>query len=148
LVNQVLFVADIPCQQIRYEQIRERVFPVKRKDHCLLINLQKLAGRHGGCRSHAESLTRKRTFSKKLSLAQYAEGCSRANLGYDREANLAFLDIEDGISRVPLREDCLFLGKDRSLPPLADGGKELPGVEVAFLFSCLLISARTACPRR
>jgi hypothetical protein len=25
---------DIPCQQVRYEQIRERAFPVKRKHHC------------------------------------------------------------------------------------------------------------------
>jgi hypothetical protein len=28
LVNQVLFVSDVPCQQIPYKQIRGRMFPV------------------------------------------------------------------------------------------------------------------------
>src|SRR5271154_758208 len=38
LIDQILFVADISCQQVRYEHIRERVFPVQCKHHRLLIN--------------------------------------------------------------------------------------------------------------
>src|SRR5580658_3878204 len=33
LIDQIRLVADVPCQQIRYEQIGERVFPLQRKDH-------------------------------------------------------------------------------------------------------------------
>ena len=51
-------------------------------------------------------------------------------VGHDSESNLAFLDVEHGVSRVPLREDCLFPGKGHDFPTLADGGKELLRVEV------------------
>ena len=54
-----------------------------------------------------------------------------AVLGYDGESNPAFLDIEHRVSRVPLREDYLFLRKGHDFPTLADGGKEFLRVEVA-----------------
>src|SRR5712671_5623724 len=72
------------------------------------------------------------SFSENLSLSQYSHGCFLANLGYDSELNLAFLDVEDCVSRVPLCEDCLFLGKSHNFPTLADSGKEFPWVEVVF----------------
>src|ERR1700693_3254926 len=97
---------------------------VKRKHHRLPVDLQKVAVGHCGCRPHAESLARKRTFSEKLSLAQYAQGCFLANLGYDRESNLARLDVEDCVSLVTLSEDWLFLGKDHDFPTLPDSGKK------------------------
>src|ERR1700724_837906 len=108
------------------------MFPVERKHHSLPVNLQKFAVRHCGCRPHAESLARKRTFSEKLSLAQYAQGCLFANLGYDSEPYLAFLDVEDCVSLVSLGEDCFFLGKSHDFPALADSGKEFPWVELAL----------------
>src|ERR1700738_3052135 len=95
---------------------------VERKHHRLPVDLQKFAVGHCGCGPHAESLARKRTFSEKLSLAQYAQGCFLANLGYDSEPDLAFLDVEDCVSRLPLREDGLFLGKGHDFPTLANGG--------------------------
>ena len=45
---------------------------------------------------------------------------------------LAFLDIEDCVSRIPLREDCLCLGEGYDFPTLPDGGEEFLGVEVAL----------------
>jgi hypothetical protein len=33
LMNQILFVSDVPCQQIAYEHVGKRVFPVKHFDH-------------------------------------------------------------------------------------------------------------------
>jgi hypothetical protein len=42
------------------------------------------------------------------------------------------LNVEDCVSRVPLREDCLFLGKGHDFPTLADSGKEFPWVELAL----------------
>src|SRR5258708_22207278 len=108
------------------------MFSVERKHHCIPVDLQKFAVRHCGCRPHAESLARKRTFSEKLSFAQYAQGCFLANLGYDSEPNLAFLDVEDCVSLVSLCEDCLFLGKSHDFPTLADRGKEFLWVEVVL----------------
>src|SRR6266851_2513502 len=93
------------------------MFSVERKHHCLPVDLQQFAVRHCRCRPHAESLARKRTFSEKISLAQYAQGCFLANLGYDSESNLAFLDVEDCVSGVALREDCCFLGKATTFRP-------------------------------
>jgi hypothetical protein len=72
------------------------------------------------------------TFSEKLPGIQYADGCFPATLGYDRESHLAFLNVEHCISRIPLCEDCLFLGKGHDFPTLADRGKELPWVEVTL----------------
>src|SRR5882762_2485522 len=108
------------------------MFSVERKHHCLPVDLQKFAVRDCGCRPHAQSLARKRTFSEKLSLAQYAQGRFLANLGYDSEPNLAFLDVEDRVSLVSLGEDGLFLGKSHDFPTLADSGKEFFWVEVVL----------------
>ena len=52
LIDQVL-LSDVPCQQMRYEQIGECVFPVKRTHHRLLVNAQQFAVRHCSCRPHA-----------------------------------------------------------------------------------------------
>jgi len=65
-------------------------------------------------------------------LAQYAESCFLASLGCDGGSNLAFLDVEDCISRFPLGEDRLFPGKNRDFAALADSGKESRCVEIAI----------------
>ena len=61
-----------------------------------------------------------------------AKGPFLAKLGHDGEVNLAFLNVEDCVSRVSLREDCLLLGKGEDLLPVADNRKEFPWVEVAL----------------
>jgi hypothetical protein len=78
-----------------------------------------------------KGLSSQATFSEKLSLSQYAQGCFLANLGYDSESNLAFLDVKDRASRIPLGEDYLFLGKGHDFPTLANCGKEFLWVEIA-----------------
>src|SRR5260370_29754729 len=110
------------------------MFSVERTHHCFPIDLQEFAVRHCGCRAHTEGMAGKRTFSEKFSRAQYAQGCFLANLGYDSEPDLAFLDVEDCVSLVSLCEDCLFLEKSDDFPTLADGGKEFPWVEVTLFF--------------
>ena len=49
--------------------------------------------------------------------------------------NLAFLDVEDRVSHIPLREDDLFLGKGHDFPALANGGEEVLWIEVTFFRS-------------
>ena len=68
LIDQILLVTDVSPQQIRHEQIGKRVFPVQRFHHGSLVDLQNSAIRHGGCRTHAERLTCKRTFAEKAPL--------------------------------------------------------------------------------
>jgi len=60
-----------------------------------------------------------------LTPVQYAQGCFLAIFGYNRESDLAFLDIEDCVSRIPLREDCLLFGKGDDFATVADGGEEV-----------------------
>src|ERR1700730_8312501 len=105
------------------------MFPVESLHHRLLLNPQKGAVRHCCCRSHAEWLTCEATFTEKVAVTQYAYGCFLANVGYDSESNLAFLDIKHCVGCIPLREDCLFLKKEHDFPALADSGKEFLGIE-------------------
>src|SRR5208282_4969422 len=106
------------------------MFPMERFHHGFPVDAKKFAVRHGGCRPHTQSLSRQATFAEKLSLAQYAQGCFLARFGYNRQSNLAFLDIEDGVCRISLGEDRLFLGKNHFLLTHADSGKEALRVEV------------------
>jgi hypothetical protein len=135
LVSQIFFVSNVPCQQISYEPIGQSVFSVENLHHRLLLNTQKVAICHCSCRSHAERLTCEATFTKKVAVTQYAYGCFLANLGYDSESNLAFLDVEDCVSRSPLREDFLFLSKDHNFPALADRGKKCIGIKIALVLN-------------
>src|ERR1700740_494393 len=108
------------------------MFPVKRKHHGFLVNAQKFAIRHCGCRPHSQSLSGQATFSEELSLAQDPQRCFLANLGYNSESNLACLDVEHRVSRITLRKDCLLLGKRHDFSTLSDRGKELAWVEVGL----------------
>src|ERR1700719_3932225 len=70
LINQILFVSDVPCQQICHEHIGERTFPVNHFHHGFLIDVHHRAIGHCCCRAHAEGLPRKATFSKEIALSQ------------------------------------------------------------------------------
>ena len=72
LVNQILFVSDVPCQQICHEHIGKRMFPVKHFHHGLLIDSHHGAIGHCSCGAHAEGLPCKATFSEEIALVQNA----------------------------------------------------------------------------
>ena len=107
---------------------------MQRVHHGFLVDAQKFAVRRGGGRPHAQSLPSQAAFPEKLSLGQYAKGCLFTCFGHNCESNLAFLDVEDGVCSISLREDCLFLGKDHVLLTFPDHGKEASRVEVAPFF--------------
>ena len=117
LVNQILFVSDVPRQQICDEHIGKGVFPVKRVHHCLFLNPQNSAIRHRGCRAHAQRLSCKRTFAEETLLTQYADRRFLAILGDNGESYLACLQIENCVGGVPLREDGLLLRKGTAFLP-------------------------------
>jgi hypothetical protein len=131
LINQIFFVTDVARQQIGHEHVGKFVFPMKRFHHGFLVDSQNSTIRHCGCRTHADGWARKRTFAEKVSLTYYADRCFLASLGYDSESNLALLDVEESVSRIPVSEDYLFLGNHEFPNDSADRGPESPAFDGA-----------------
>src|SRR5581483_10293807 len=130
LVDQILFVSNVPGQQICDEQIGKGRFAVKRIHHGLFFNSQNSAIGHCVCRTHAEMLTCKRTFAEETPLTQYADRGFLAILGDDGESYLPCLQIKHCVGRIPLGEDGLLFRKEQNSPAFADGVEEHLGVEV------------------
>jgi hypothetical protein len=63
----------------------------------------------GGGGRHAQRLARKTRFTKETRWFQNRDHRFFALLGYDGQLNLAILDIEDGIRRIPLRKNNVLL---------------------------------------
>ena len=95
-----------------------------------------MAVRHCSCGSHAESLPCQRALPEEVSLTHYADRRFLADFGYDGKPDLAFLDIEDRIRRIPLREDSLFPGNGQALPARSNRREEGAGVEPAVVLGC------------
>jgi len=74
LVNQILFVSDVPCQQICHEHIRKRMFLVRHFHHVLLFDSHHSAIGHCGCGAQADRLSGEATFSEEIALVQNAYG--------------------------------------------------------------------------
>src|ERR1700677_2171654 len=75
LVNQILFVSNVPRQQISYEHVGQSMFTVESLHHRFLVDAQKFAICHCRCSSHAERLTCEAAFTKKIPLTQDTYRC-------------------------------------------------------------------------
>jgi hypothetical protein len=135
LVNQILFVPDVPCQQISYEHVGQRVFTVENLHRRFLVDAQKSAIRHSGRTAHAESLARERTLAEKVSLTKYTDCTFPASLRDYGELHLTRLDIKHRISGIRLRKNYMFLREKHNFPALADGGKKCMGVKLALFLN-------------
>jgi len=69
LIHQILFIPDVPRQQIGHEHVGNFVFAMKRFHHGVLVDSQNRAIRQRGGRAHAENLAGKRTLAEKVSFA-------------------------------------------------------------------------------
>jgi hypothetical protein len=69
-------------------------------------------------------------------LAQNSDDRFLSVVGDDRELDLAFLDIKDGVRRFALREDNLFLMVFRSGSSVASLGQKELGIEWNLFFRC------------
>ena len=136
LVDEILFVADIARQQIRYEHFGKRGLAMQCIHHRLLIHPQNLAIRHGGCGAHTQELPCQRTLAKKVPFTHDGDRRFLAGLGYDGEPHFAFLDVEHGVRPVALGEDQLLFWNGQDLPTIANRGEESVGVESALLPGC------------
>jgi hypothetical protein len=111
LVNQVLFISDVPCQQICHEQVGKLVLPVKHVHHRLLVDFHHGAIGHGGCGAQPEALPCKATFPEEVALVKNPYGGFLPDLRHNREFYLSFFYIKNSIGRVALSKDRLLLGK-------------------------------------
>src|ERR1700686_4018039 len=135
LIDQILLVSDVPCQQICHEHVGKRVFPVKNLYHGLLIDSHHRAIGHCGYGEQAESLPCKATFSEEVALVQNAYHGFLPALRHDGESYLSFLYVKNGIGQVTLNKDRLFLTKRCDFSPAIDGRKKCLGIEFAEFLS-------------
>ena len=118
LVNQILFIPNVPCQQICHEHVGKGMFPVKHFHHVRLIDSHHCAIGHCGCGAQAERLPCKATLSQEIALVQNAYGGFLPGLRHNGEFYLSFLYIKNSIGRVALSKDRLLFGKAATfLPP-------------------------------
>jgi hypothetical protein len=130
LVNQILLVSDVPCQQICHEHIGKLVFPVKHFHHGLFVDLHHRAIGHCARGAQAESLSCEASFSEEISLVQNAYGGFLPALRHNCESYLSFPYIKNSVGRVALNKDRLLFGKGCDLPTAVDGRKERLGIEL------------------
>jgi hypothetical protein len=109
LVHQVLFDPDVARQQVRDERLRELRLAVEQSDHALLADADQAGRRDRARGGHTERLGRQTAFAEEAASFQDADDGLLASRGDDRELDLAALDEEHGIGRVPLGEDDLLV---------------------------------------
>ena len=77
-----------------------------------------------GGAGHAQRLAGQASLAKEVAGAQNGNHRFLALLGDDRELDLAFLDIEDGVGRVALQEDLVVLRMVGQRPSFAGCWRE------------------------
>jgi hypothetical protein len=105
------------------------MFAVKCNHHRLLVDPHKVAICHWGCGAHTQNLTSQCTLTKEVPLTHYADRGFFAGLGYDGEQYFTFLDIEDSVRPVPLRNIKGFFGTATVFLPSPIVARK--GVEIA-----------------
>ena len=102
------------ARRIGQEQRGERGFVVKHTDHRLFVNANERGALVGGCRGHAHQLPSETFFPKKSARLQHRDDGFFPLWRDHGQRDLARLDIEDGIRRIPLRkENLLIRGRQR-----------------------------------
>src|SRR6267154_184705 len=97
------------------------LFQTQRTHHRLLLDMQKDAIGHRGCRRHAQKLTGKTAFSKEIAFAQNAKGCFSPAFRHNTELYLPLLDKKQSVGRIALSEYRALLLKRRHIPALPNG---------------------------
>src|SRR6202158_6307542 len=131
LVNQILFVSNVSCQQICHEHVGKCVLPVKHFHHGLLIDPHHRAIGQCGCGAHAEWLPCEATFSEESALVQDAYCGFLSDLRDNCEYYLSFLYVKNSIGRVALSKNRLPFSKSCDCSAAVDGRKEYLGIELA-----------------
>jgi hypothetical protein len=130
LINQILFVSDVPDQQIGHEHVAKCSFAVNHVHHGFLLDSHYRAIGHRACGTHPEGLSGKATLSEKVALVLNSYcGFLPARRQYG-ELYLPSLDIEDGIGRIALSKDFLLFRESRNCSTVVNGREE--GLRIEF----------------
>src|ERR1700730_7675680 len=121
LVDQIILISDVSLQQIFEKYGRQFLFQTQCTHHCLLLDMQKDAVGHRGCRRHAQKLTGKTAFSKEITFAQNAKGCFSPAFRDNAELYFPLLDKKQSVGRIALSEYRVLLLKRRHVPTLPNG---------------------------
>src|ERR1700682_3353006 len=105
LVDEILLELNIARKQIRQEAVGERMVGVERSDHLVSFNDFQSRGRHRGGGPHANILTAKARFTKKIAWPQNGDNCHLVSLGGHRESHAASLNVHERLGDIALREN-------------------------------------------
>jgi hypothetical protein len=130
LVDQIFFVADVACQQVRYKEIGKRVLAVERAQHRLLFHSKKITIRQGLRGPHAYQLTGQRTFAEEVVLTHDADGRFLSGFRNYGEAHFTLLHVKDRVGLVSLGEYRLLFWNSKYPSTFADRREECIRVEV------------------
>src|SRR5580693_7695896 len=122
MVYQILLDPNVAGKQVRKEQLREGPLIVENAYGSRFLQLRDRAIRHCDSGRHSQLLSRQAALAKESSVCQYRDDCLFALFGYDGQLDLPLLEIEQGISRIGLRENDLFVTIEENLLPLAGFG--------------------------
>jgi hypothetical protein len=104
LVHEIRFKPDISGKQMCNEQFRDVMLLVEHASHYRPLDPDQSAVGHRGGRGDAQRLPRKAAFTQKVAGTEYGDNRFLTLLGYNRQLDLAFSYVEDGIRRLTLRK--------------------------------------------
>ena len=135
LVDEVRFDADGSPQQMGNEHLRERGLLMDHADDRGLLQTHDDGVRHGRNRRDALQLPGKATFPEEIVRPENCDDSFLALLGNDGDLRLAFLNEEDRVRTISLREDDLALPICTNASALADLGEESFRIERRSTFA-------------
>lgn len=129
LIDQILLDADIARQHERDETVGELVFVVEDANHLGFFNDERSGGRDRHGRAHANRLGGETALAKKIAGPENRhDGLFAALIDY-RKPHAAFLNVDDVVASLALREDG-FLGlKLHNFSGYTGGIKKMLSVE-------------------
>src|SRR6476660_8814752 len=120
---------------MRDEHLGKRRFVMEDADNGPLLQPHDLAFRHCRSRPNSPRLAGQATFAAEFIRPEECDDGFLPLLGSDGDFDLAFLDVENGIRRVPLREDNPILAVPADAPSLADFSEKGFWIERRSLFN-------------
>jgi hypothetical protein len=124
LIDQILFDAAIPGQQISHEQFGELWLLVKGREHGCLRYRGNQTIFHRSRRCDAQRMAIHAPLTKELAWPHDADYRFLPLLRYDNDLDPAVLNIKDRVGRISLSEDDLALAKFKYRFPFAYLGEK------------------------
>ena len=129
MIHQILFDTNRVGEQIGHKHLGERRLLVQHLDHGVFVDAHDPGVFRGGRGRRPKRLSGEAGFPKKAPLFQNRDDGFFALLRDHGQLDLARLDIEHGIRRIPLRKDHVFVGGRQTCFASADFAEERLRIE-------------------